>query len=118
MSKVLPGSSKQYWADDRAVTNSTIVFKELVIGGLAFEALARASARNVRLLAMEIARSDASFAHVSGAYTAGLAMGSIYRVDPSSISRNGCANGPVKRNRLLWPHRAVGRDRGQWGVWT
>src|SRR5580765_4818636 len=77
-SKVQPIINK-YWSDDAFPFELLPSFKELQLGGLGFEGYgcAGGSQKLFGLVAMEIARVDASFCTFWGVHS-GLAMGSIY----------------------------------------
>src|SRR5207302_4752150 len=76
--KVQPIINK-YWADDAFPFELLPSFKELGIGGLGFEGYgcAGGSQKLFGFVAMELARTDASFCTFFGVHS-GLAMGSIY----------------------------------------
>src|SRR5947209_9190186 len=76
--KVQPIINK-YWSDDAFPFELLPSFKELSIGGLGFEGYgcAGGSQKLFGLVAMELARVDASFCTFFGVHS-GLAMGSIY----------------------------------------
>jgi len=76
--KVVPIINK-YWADDTFPFELLPSFKELQLGGLGFEGYgcAGGSQKLFGLVAMELARVDASFCTFFGVHS-GLAMGSIY----------------------------------------
>ena len=76
--KVQPIINK-YWSDDAFPFELLPSFKELQIGGLGFEGYgcAGGSQKLFGLVAMELARVDASFCTFFGVHS-GLAMGSIY----------------------------------------
>jgi alkylation response protein AidB-like acyl-CoA dehydrogenase len=76
--KVQPIINK-YWADDAFPFELLPSFKDLGIGGLGFEGYgcAGGSQKLFGFVAMEIARTDASFCTFWGVHS-GLAMGSIY----------------------------------------
>src|SRR6478672_4878358 len=77
-SKVQPIINK-YWSDDAFPFELLPSFKELGLGGLGFEGYgcAGGSQKLFGFVAMEIARTDASFGTFFGVHS-GLAMGSIY----------------------------------------
>ena len=77
-SKVQPIINK-YWSDDAFPFELLPSFKELQIGGLGFQGYgcAGGSQKLFGLVAMELARVDASFCTFFGVHS-GLAMGSIY----------------------------------------
>jgi alkylation response protein AidB-like acyl-CoA dehydrogenase len=76
--KVQPVINK-YWSDDAFPFELVPSFKELGLGGLGFEGYgcAGGSQKLFGFVAMEIARTDASFCTFWGVHS-GLAMGSIY----------------------------------------
>jgi alkylation response protein AidB-like acyl-CoA dehydrogenase len=76
--KVQPIINK-YWADDAFPFELLPSFEELGIGGLGFEGYgcAGGSQKLFGFVAMELARTDASFCTFFGVHS-GLAMGSIY----------------------------------------
>src|SRR5712672_2699841 len=76
--KVQPVINK-YWSDDAFPFELLPSFKELGIGGLGFEGYgcAGGSQKLFGFVAMELARTDASFCTFFGVHS-GLAMGSIY----------------------------------------
>ena len=76
--KVQPIINK-YWSDDAFPFELLPSFKELGLGGLGFEGhgCAGGTQKLFGLVAMEIARVDASFCTFFGVHS-GLAMGSIY----------------------------------------
>jgi len=76
--KVQPIINK-YWSDDAFPFELLPSFKELQLGGLGFEGYgcAGGSQKLFGLVAMELARVDASFCTFFGVHS-GLAMGSIY----------------------------------------
>src|SRR5271169_7243561 len=76
--KVQPIINK-YWADDAFPFELLPSFKELKLGGLGFQGYecAGGSQKLFGLVAMELARTDASFCTFFGVHS-GLAMGSIY----------------------------------------
>src|SRR5690242_20802960 len=76
--KVQPIINK-YWSDDAFPFELLPSFKELGVGGLGFEGYgcAGGSQKLFGLVAMELARTDASFCTFFGVHS-GLAMGSIY----------------------------------------
>src|SRR5436853_6663542 len=76
--KVQPIINK-YWSDDAFPFELLPSFKELGIGGLGFEGYgcAGGSQKLFGFVAMELARTDASFCTFFGVHS-GLAMGSIY----------------------------------------
>ncbi len=69
----------KYWADDAFPFELLPPFKELQLGGLGFEGYgcAGGSQKLFGLVAMELARGDASFCTCFGVHS-GLAMDSIY----------------------------------------
>src|SRR6185369_8332683 len=69
----------KYWSDDAFPFELLPSFKELQLGGLGFEGYgcAGGTQKLFGLVAMEIARVDASFCTFFGVHS-GLAMGSIY----------------------------------------
>jgi hypothetical protein len=76
--KVQPIINK-YWADDAFRFELLPSFKELKLGGLGFQGCecAGGNQKLFGLVAMELARTDASFCTFFGVHS-GLAMGSIY----------------------------------------
>src|SRR3979411_145052 len=76
--KVQPIINK-YWSDDAFPFELLPSFKELKLGGLGFEGYgcAGGSQKLFGFVAMEMARTDASFCTFWGVHS-GLAMGSIY----------------------------------------
>src|SRR5262245_33779233 len=77
-SKVAPIINK-YWVEDSFPFELVPAFKDLNIGGLGMQGYGcrGGSAQLAGLVAMEIARTDVSFATFFGVHS-GLAMGSIY----------------------------------------
>jgi alkylation response protein AidB-like acyl-CoA dehydrogenase len=69
----------KYWADDSFPFELLPSFKELKLGGLGFQGYecASGSQKMFGLVAIELARTDASFCTFFGVHS-GLAMGSIY----------------------------------------
>src|ERR1700721_3986359 len=76
--KVQPVINK-YWSDDAFPFELLSAFKDLGLGGLGFEGYgcAGGSQKLFGLVAVELARTDASFCTFFGVHS-GLAMGSIY----------------------------------------
>ena len=107
----------KYWADDAFPFELLPPFKESQLGGLGFEGYgcAGGSQKLFGLVAMELARVDASFCTFSGVYS-GLEMGSVYLDGPEAQKQpKGSSFGPHSgdmstrhaRVRLCPGHRRV-----------
>jgi alkylation response protein AidB-like acyl-CoA dehydrogenase len=96
----------EYWADDAFPFELLPPFKELQLGYLGFEGYgcAGGSQKLFRLVAMELARVDASFCTFFGVHSS-LAMGSIY-LDGSEAQKQPKASWFAPHSRDLSTRRA------------